>query len=75
MPSTRSVKSFVKYTGVSDIRSLSKDDFKNAGIEGQGDVEFNHSNRWVDSVTKEAAAFLIGLGEFERTPEPQDEEE
>lgn len=53
----------VRYTGVADSRSFSAEDFSRHGIE-QGDVVFDHDNRWMNEVTPEAGGYLIGIGEF-----------
>lgn len=56
----------VKYLGHASIRSFVEEDFTRHGIEGQGDVEFNHDNKWMAWVSPEAAGFLVGTREFEK---------
>jgi len=56
----------IKYLGHASVRSFVEEDFTRHGIEGQGDVSFNHSNKWVAHVSPEAAGYLIGTREFEK---------
>lgn len=68
-PSSSSKAVLVKYKGTSNVRGFTKQDFERKGITDQGDVEFNHDNRWVTEVSPEAAGLLVGMGEFEKVTE------
>lgn len=61
---TSKATTYVRYNGRASTRGFTEADFQKKGITDQGDVEFNHDNRWVTEVSPEAAGLLIGMGEF-----------